>query len=362
MSLQRPKIAIVSTSLGTGGAERFAGSLAIILEELHFEVHHIIVTDSTDFHFSGRLLNLDKVCNHRISILKKIKKGIILYNYLNENKINIIIDNRTRNIFIRELLAQCIFGTRKKYAMIHNFKINKYLPESVFFAKLLYSKTTKLICVSKEIEQQVISKYGFKNTQTIYNSFNVSKIETEAVHNLPEKFILFFGRLDEKAKNISLMLESFSASEIINEGYKLIILGDGPDVDLIRNKIEAMRLTEDVVMIPYTVNPFIYVKSARFTMLTSNFEGFPMSIIESLALGTPVVAVDCNSGPREIIQDKQNGLLVENYNVIQLANALKTFIVDEELYQTCKNNAVKSVQHLTKESISKQWLQLLQED
>jgi glycosyltransferase involved in cell wall biosynthesis len=51
-----------------------------------------------------------------------------------------------------------------------------------------------------------------------------------------------------------------------------------------------------------------------------------MSIVESLALGTPVVAVDCNSGPREIVIDEYNGLLVENYNVKNLAAAFNRMI------------------------------------
>jgi glycosyltransferase involved in cell wall biosynthesis len=61
-----------------------------------------------------------------------------------------------------------------------------------------------------------------------------------------------------------------------------------------------------------------------------------MSIVESLALGTPVVAVDCNSGPREIVIDEYNGLLVENYNVKNLAAAFNRMIVDRELYNICK--------------------------
>jgi glycosyltransferase involved in cell wall biosynthesis len=63
------------------------------------------------------------------------------------------------------------------------------------------------------------------------------------------------------------------------------------------------------------------VQNARFTVLTSHYEGFPMSMVESLALGTPVF-VDCNSGPREIVIDEYNGLLVENYNVKSSRNCL----------------------------------------
>jgi glycosyltransferase involved in cell wall biosynthesis len=81
-----------------------------------------------------------------------------------------------------------------------------------------------------------------------------------------------------------------------------------------------------VTILPFNSNPFDIVQNARFTVLTSHYEGFPMSIVESLALGTPVVAVDCNSGPREIVIDEYNGLLVENYNVKNLAAAFNRMI------------------------------------
>lgn len=359
MSVVKPKIAIISTSLSTGGAERFAGSLGLMLEELHFEIHHVIINDGVDFHFNGKLLNLGRRCNQSSFFVKKIKKGILLHQYLNENGINIIIDNRTRNNFIRELFAKWIFGKRKKFAIIHSFKINNYLPKSIFLAKILYRKTQKLICVSKDIENNVHTKYGFENIQTIYNSIDLPKQGYDVPENIPEKFILFFGRLDEKVKNITLLLNAFLSSKIFKSGYKMIILGDGPDDNFVKNKINEMGLGPNVLMIPYTDKPFGYVKAARFTMLTSNYEGFPMSLIESLALGTPVIAVDCHSGPREIIKNRQNGLLVENYNIEALANAIKTLADDDELYQICKSNAAKSVKHLSTENIAKQWLKIL---
>ena len=70
----KPKIAIISTSLSSGGAERFAGLLGLMLEDLQYEIHHIIINDGIDFHFSGRLLNLGKCCKYEFSIIKKIKK------------------------------------------------------------------------------------------------------------------------------------------------------------------------------------------------------------------------------------------------------------------------------------------------
>jgi glycosyltransferase involved in cell wall biosynthesis len=73
------------------------------------------------------------------------------------------------------------------------------------------------------------------------------------------------------------------------------------------------------------------------------------------------VSVNCNSGPAEVIQNEYNGLLVENYNPNALANAMERLINDEDLYHICKANAIKSVQHLSVENISKQWNQILNE-
>ncbi len=87
-----------------------------------------------------------------------------------------------------------------------------------------------------------------------------------------------------------------------------------------------------------------------------------MSIIESLASGTPVISVDCPSGPSEIIVTNSNGILVENNNPLALSNAFNTFINDETLYKKCKENAVSSVQHLDVNIVANEWKNLLENE
>jgi glycosyltransferase involved in cell wall biosynthesis len=86
-----------------------------------------------------------------------------------------------------------------------------------------------------------------------------------------------------------------------------------------------------------------------------------MAIIESLAVGIPVISVDCETGPNEIIQNNVNGLLVPNHDDVLLSEAIKTMIANEKLHQICKNNAQKSVEHLSLTTIAQQWKQLLSE-
>lgn len=352
------KVAIVSNSLAIGGAERFASLLSKMLDSEDIAVYNIIINDDVDFDYKGELYNLGRETRRKIVFFRKIEKGFLLYKYLKKNEIELIIDNRPRNHFLRELIATSIYGKRKKWFVIHSFNLKNYFPEPQFLSKKIYQKADQLICVSKAIESLVVEKFKFSNTRTIYNPFEISKIEGNEIDE-SEKFILFFGRFDEKVKNFDLMLDAFFKSEIYHFGYSLYLLGQGPDLAFIEAKIKELQLEKWVKIVAFKKNPYEYVSKARYTILTSHYEGFPMSVIESLAVGTPVVSVNCESGPNEIITSEFNGLLVDNHDVNAFAQALKQLIQDEELYQFCKNNALKSVAYLSAASIAIEWRNLI---
>jgi N-acetylgalactosamine-N,N'-diacetylbacillosaminyl-diphospho-undecaprenol 4-alpha-N-acetylgalactosaminyltransferase len=84
-----------------------------------------------------------------------------------------------------------------------------------------------------------------------------------------------------------------------------------------------------------------------------------MVLIEALASGTPVVSFDCKTGPNEIIQHEQNGLLVEDQNVSALSSNLTRLIKDEALYKQCKGNALSSVEPFTIQNVGREWLSLI---
>ena len=147
---------------------------------------------------------------------------------------------------------------------------------------------------------------------------------------------------------------------LIDNNVNLVILGDGKDKTMLEQKVRSMNLSEQIVFLPYTQNPYSIVRKALCTLLTSKYEGLPTVLIESLSLGVPVISVDCESGPSEIINNEHNGLLIENYQPDLFANAMNRFVSDDKLYKHCKKNAKESVQKFSMENISSDWKNILE--
>ncbi|WP_303316211.1 glycosyltransferase [Flavivirga abyssicola] len=353
------KICIITTTLGTGGAEKVSANLSFLLTNLGFNVHVLCTKDVIEYDYSGTLFNLELNLKNNRSNFNKIR---VLNRYFKENKFDVIIDNRTRPVLLKELvLYKFVFRATRRIAVVHSHNLKTYFPSSTFFANLLYKRLFKLVVVSEEIKNIIEKRYRLKNVKQIYNPIHLNLISNKAdeVIEFNEKYILFYGRIEEKSKNLSLLLEGYKKSDLIREGIKLLILGSGDDLESIKNKATNLSLSESVIFKPYVLNPYPYVKKALFTVLTSRYEGFPMVLLEALACGTPIISVDCKSGPKEVLKHGYNGLLIENYNKEALANAMNSFIFDTNLYKTCKLNTKQSVQRFSIENISQEWKQLI---
>jgi glycosyltransferase involved in cell wall biosynthesis len=236
--------------------------------------------------------------------------------------------------------------------------LGKSFSKNKLLSKFLYNKADCLVSVSKAIEEEIKKVYRLTNVKTIYNPYKKETILRDEIVFERDAYILFFGRLDEESKDVSFLINAYKNSSLPSKGIRLFLLGNGPDKFKLEQLVLKLQMEKIIIFIEHSHNPFPYVRKAIFTVLTSNFEGYPMSIIESLVCETPVVSVDCESGPSEIIINNYNGLLVEKSLDIYTA-ALDKMISDKELLATCKKNSLKSVQHLSYEYIKKEWEQLI---
>lgn len=101
-----------------------------------------------------------------------------------------------------------------------------------------------------------------------------------------------------------------------------LILGEGPDRAQLEDLVRELGLEEDVQLPGFVENPGSFMARAGAFVLSSRSEGLPTVLVEALALGTPVVATDCRSGPREILKDGRLGALVPTRDPEAIADAV----------------------------------------
>jgi len=341
------KVAIIGYKLADGGLERVFANLTNLLNENGVEVHTIILESKIAYKYSGKLLVLGKY--------SKFVKYFKLKSYLKKNEIHQVIDFRYRINPIMELFfLNYIYANRRIIYTVHSSNLEEYFTSNNWIATKILKN--KIVVVSKGVQDKIQKKYNCNKTEVIYNS--IPKFQTSQINEIPFKFIVAVGRLVE-LKQFNRLIESYSLSELPKNDFHLVIVGDGPESSKLVSQVNALKLTDFVHLMGYKENPSAYISQAYFLVLTSIYEGFPMVVLESLSLGTPVISFDCESGPNEMIQDYDNGILVENQNFDELTHKMNIFVEDELLYQKCKNNAVSSVAKFHSSQIINQWLQIL---
>jgi glycosyltransferase involved in cell wall biosynthesis len=120
--------------------------------------------------------------------------------------------------------------------------------------------------------------------------------------------IIAVGRL-EPQKNFSLLIRAFARVRA-QMPARLVILGDGGERDMLAGLISQLELEDDVTLMGFVPNPHAYVARATLMVLSSDFESLANVVIEALAVGTPVIATDCPSGPAEALNRGAFGTLV----------------------------------------------------
>jgi glycosyltransferase involved in cell wall biosynthesis len=136
------------------------------------------------------------------------------------------------------------------------------------------------------------------------------------------------GRLDHQ-KGFDLLLEAFARVRDRHSEWTLTILGEGPK----RRELESLRNElglDSCVFLPGRVEDvYQRLKRADLFVMPSRYEGFPNALCEAMSCGLPAISTDCPSGPKDIIDDDVNGLLVVNEDVTALAEAMDRLMGSE---------------------------------
>lgn len=188
---------------------------------------------------------------------------------------------------------------------------------------------------------------------------NAAMLVGNKYSDVTEKRVIAVGRLDYQ-KGFDRLIKAWKMvqqSGRFND-WKFDIFGQGEWKDMLNRMINDYGIAGTAsINAPTKQIGDEYAKSSMLVM-SSNYEGFPMVMIEAMACGLPVVSFDFKCGPKDIIDDGKNGIIVHDGDIEGLANAMMKLMDNQTLRKTMSENAKKVVDTYSEENVMKQWLDL----
>ena len=188
---------------------------------------------------------------------------------------------------------------------------------------------------------------------------NAAMHVSDAYSDVMNKRVIAVGRLDYQ-KGFDRLIQAWELVQHTGKftNWKLDIYGQGEWREMLQQMIDKAELQNTVCLNwPTKQIGEEYVKSDMLVM-SSNYEGFPMVMIEAMACGLPVVSFDYKCGPKDIIQSGINGLLVPNGDIQALADAMMKVMEDEAYRKMLSLNARKVVDTYSEQAVMAQWIRL----
>lgn len=214
----------------------------------------------------------------------------------------------------------------------------------------------------------VISKTGYdyyrdnlkidkSKLSLIYNPID-PKIDMNKMYNAESKQIISVGRLSYQ-KNFQSAIRIAAQVFAKRPDWTWHIYGEGKEREQIIQLINDLNLQDKVILKGSVKNLYELYGNYSFLVMTSRYEGFPMSLLEAGASGLPLVSFDIQTGPNEIIEDGKTGYLIEEKNEELMVDRIITLIDSENLRNFMSENVKKSMSRFSIKTIRKQWFAML---
>jgi len=174
------------------------------------------------------------------------------------------------------------------------------------------------------------------------------------------RLLLAAGRMTEE-KQFGVLVEVFAQLESLHPEWDLAIVGTGPLKAQLEVQIASIGLVGRVSLPGQVGNIGAWYESADLFVMTSRFEGFPNVLAEAMAHGLPAVSYDCDTGPRDIIRNGTDGLLVPPGDAARLAQSLSVLMSDDALRKEFSAKALDIRSRLSLQRVALQWERLFEE-
>jgi glycosyltransferase involved in cell wall biosynthesis len=231
-------------------------------------------------------------------------------------------------------------------------------------AWFVYPRLNAMVCVSEgtlESLRRFTGKSG-RRWHTIFNPVPARSLAVSALRlTSPSKMVLSVGRLDTQIKGYDLLIRAHVRLKKMGLPHNLVILGEGPDRASLENLARDEGVAESVFLPGFVGDVWAWYEKATVFALSSRREGLPTVLIEALAAGVPVVAADCESGPREILEDGKYGELVRSESCEALAEGLRRVLTDDSYRQRLAEAGPERAADFSPPHIADAWERMIAE-
>ena len=224
---------------------------------------------------------------------------------------------------------------KNKLAWIH-ISMKKLLKDKIkifrFGQKLKGYDKVVTICDEMSEELKEIYPYLANKTVRCYNPFDFNRIiklsEDYSELNdrekklIKDRYIVAVSRLALEQKDYLTLIQGYKLYFENGGGYKLYIVGNGPDKERIKDMINKNGLEKQIILLGQKKNPYVWMKNAKLFVHSSFYEGLPTVLIEAMICGKVVLSSDCPTGPKEILSKENCGVLFKTGDKKDLAEKL----------------------------------------
>ena len=358
---------IVSNYNDGGGTERVLSQVANGLAYRGYNISIVSLGRGKNPHyFTHKKISLYEL--NAIAIMQESKIKYLISKFVlslkKANKIyNILLDIRPDIVIVVGIgFYRYIEKARKKIGIKtvawEHFCLNAYnLPQINKSRRLAIKNADKVIVLSKGDLSAYQKKYPqSSNLKHIYNPI---AFEVKPSIDINNKVVVAAGRYVYE-KGFDMLIEAWGKIADSVSDWELRIFGDGIDKEKLQRQIIELNL-KNVKLCGYAKEIDEEYKKASIFCLTSRYEGWGLVLVEAQAKGLPCISFDCKNGPREIIDDKINGFLVEANNTEAFAEKLLCLIKNKELRETFSCNSQNRLHQFNTKNIIDEWDKLINE-
>jgi glycosyltransferase involved in cell wall biosynthesis len=326
----KKRLAMILPSAYGGGSERVFLNLLKEFDRSTFEIHLILIDPSgpylsaipSDIRVYG--LGYSRVARSLpklVKIIRNINPDLIFSTIVHLNLAVLLIKpffTKKTKVFVRE-------------SNIPSRALSFGCKETIFrrLYRILYSKANGIVCPGEYIKRDLENTFSIdpKIIAVIPNPVDVDSIITKMKLGknclIEDRVNLVAAGSLTRQKGFDVLIKALAEVLNIRKDIHLTIIGEGQERNHLENQIMSLGIEDFVTLKGFVENPYPYFFEADLFILSSRWEGLPNVVLEALACGTPVVAVDCPGSTSEIFEDPSQGSLVSGNDVASLSSAIE---------------------------------------